>query len=114
MIFHDFSLCFLSTIKIEKTRMNHPFSMSLSDLADLDLNFETLLTHEEASTVGGGLSLVTKTWDEGGGFCGTPVPICELPIKFPRCPLPIRPLPKPPTMTTMALGEEGGMCYPLA
>jgi hypothetical protein len=107
-------------IKVEKIVMNHPFAMSLSDLTDLDLNFETPLTDEEASTVGGGLSVMTKALNEGGGYCEIPLPICNLPpIKFPYCPLPIDPKPcpmppiKPPIMTTMAVGEEGGICYPL-
>ncbi len=105
--------------------MNHPFAMSLSDLTDLEFNVEIDLTAEEAGQVGGGLSVVTKMLNETGGRCGTPIPICkppipicEIPIKYPpiKCP-PIKypihpcPLPKPPIMTTMAIGEEGGGGY---
>jgi hypothetical protein len=93
--------------------MNHPFAMSLCDLTDLDLNVEIPLSAEEASQVGGGLSILTKAWNEGGGDCEIPLPICEIP-KCPPIKLPIKPCPwpKPPIMTTMALGEEGGGgCY---
>lgn len=89
--------------------MQHPFDLQLSDLKALDLDFEEGLTDEEAAQVGGGLkNYTTQALDEEGGFCPQPWPK----------PKPIVPI-KPPDVTTLALGEEGGepiypICPPVA
>jgi hypothetical protein len=61
--------------------LNHPFALDISDLEDLNLDFEQL-TDKETTEIGGGLMATTKAVGEEGG--------------------------KPPIFTTLALGEEGG------
>lgn len=77
--------------------MDHPFALEISDLEAFELEYEEHLTIENAVQVEGGIlpggCVLTKAWHEGGYF----PPICP-PIK-PIC---------PPTVTTLALGEEGG------
>ena len=71
--------------------MRHPFELDLSDLENVQLDVEQVLTPEEAEKVTGGLVATTLALGEEGG--------CVFP--------PIRPI-KPPIYTTLAIGEEGG------
>jgi hypothetical protein len=80
--------------------MMHPFNLDLSSLKMIDLTFETPLTNEEAQQIGGGRNTTKAIGEEGGWDFG------YRPVFKPR-PHPF-PLDKPPMMTTMALGEEGG------
>ncbi|OUC13212.1 MAG: hypothetical protein B0A82_18120 [Alkalinema sp. CACIAM 70d] len=98
--------------------INHPFSLTLENLEDLDLNFEEVIDLKSPDAIHGGIlpggCVITRGWGEMGGYCPPP-PIC---IKPPICPIPIDPpiceppsIPKcPPEVTTLALGEEGGGC----
>jgi hypothetical protein len=95
--------------------MNHPFNLKLSELEIVDLSFEESIAIAEAEKVSGGWLVTTLALGEEGGI--EDPPDCLPPIKHPPCDdLPIDPpckppifLPgKPPEMTTMALGEEGG------
>ncbi|NJR64384.1 MAG: hypothetical protein HC772_02125 [Leptolyngbyaceae cyanobacterium CRU_2_3] len=70
--------------------MRHPFELELSDLENVQLEVEQILTPEEAEKVTGGRAATTLALGEEGGI-------------FP----PIRPI-KPPIYTTLAIGEEGG------
>ena len=92
--------------------MNHPFALNLSDLEAVDLEFEEYLTDEEATQVGGGGGrLTTYIYGEEGGYSwGLPSPPHYLgpPIHVPPY---NQPPTKPPTYTTLALGEEGGGSY---
>ncbi|MEC4819405.1 MAG: hypothetical protein SAK29_39970 [Scytonema sp. PMC 1069.18] len=71
--------------------MNHPFTLDISDLEAIELNFE-YLTDEEATHVQGGLSLATTeaVGEEGGDV--TTLALGE----------------EGGDVTTLALGEEGG------
>ncbi|GAA6619420.1 hypothetical protein [Scytonema sp. NUACC26] len=95
--------------------MNHPFALDISDLEALELNFEENLSDEEANQVTGGLKIATTKafGEEGGGeiVCiSAPCPGSEGgddPRPKPRPTKPQHPT-KPPEVTTLALGEEGG------
>ena len=96
--------------------MRHPFALDPEELENLELDFEELLTDEEAAQVGGGYydiqcisqpcpgseggDATTEALGEEGGYYPWPQPT-PYPIDFPY---PI----KPPEITTFALGEEGG------
>lgn len=75
--------------------MSHPFELDVSELEFIELDFEEELTDEEAATVEGAISAANPRLGEHGGCIILP------PIKHPH---PI----KPPTVTTQAIGEEGG------
>ena len=75
--------------------MRHPFDLDPAELAAIDLDFEEQLTDEEATQVGGGLSIATTlALGEEGGCWPKPLP---------------KPIPIDPCVTTKALGEEGGI-----
>jgi hypothetical protein len=78
--------------------MRHPFELELGELEAIDLHFEEYITDEEAAQVGGGIlpggCVVTQSLLETGGPS-----------------IPTLPPNKPPTYTTMAVGEEGGGSY---
>ncbi|MBD1845637.1 hypothetical protein H6F89_19945 [Cyanobacteria bacterium FACHB-63] len=84
--------------------MRHPFDLSVTELKTLDLDFEEDLMLDAAEAVAGGLTLTTLALGEEGGR-GDYFP--RPPKVPPICPRPV-PIP-PPEMTTMALGEEGGV-----
>lgn len=65
--------------------LNHPFALDISDLEDLNLEFEQL-TDEETAQIGGGEAMATTmaVGEEGGNIGG------DIPA------------------TTKAVGEEGG------
>lgn len=96
--------------------MKHPFELKIGDLEAIDLEFEEFLTLGDATQVGG-LSLATtkalgeeggtppssyytKAWYETGGWNHPPYYSSIKP-----------PFDKPPEVTTLALGEEGGDYY---
>lgn len=79
--------------------MHHPFSLELSDLETIDLDFQEILPMTDAEKVGGGLGKATTlALGEEGGYSRPPIyaPPRGLP-NFNR-----------DEVTTMALGEEGG------
>ena len=84
--------------------MNHPFALELSELQAVDLEFEEPINFEDAARIDGGISpsdrVVTKALHETGGWNYPPI---KPPIK--------PPVTKPPKVTTLALGEEGGSSY---
>jgi hypothetical protein len=88
--------------------MRHPFALTLADLETLELDLDT-----HASQVTGGMIAITLAMGENGGNCyAPPKPICPPPKPTPTpCPPVLICDPKPPEMTTMAIGEEGG-CPP--
>ena len=100
--------------------MSHPFSLDLTALKTVEIDFEDNITSEEAAQVGGGIlpggCVVTKALYESGGYDWTPI---KPRIQYPPCPIkpPIEPPIKPPVIcppievTTLALGEEGGSHY---
>lgn len=94
--------------------MRHPFDLDRTELEAIDLDFEETLTDEEATQVGGGLRSHHPIKDPR--YLGPPIrwlpgrsikphPYPDYPIKQP-----IPPDKEPPSVTTLALGEEGG--YP--
>lgn len=96
--------------------MRHPFDFDSEDLKyyrgqahglPQDLDFEELVSSNEAEAVGGGLTFTTMALGEEGGFYRSPGK-ADRPGK-PRC-QPVKPI-DPPVFTTQALGEEGGF-YP--
>lgn len=100
--------------------MNHPFELNLSDLKAIDLEFEESLTPAEVEQVDGGTIYTTLALGEEGGYGCYPIakkpPYGDFPYPYPPQypverprPHPIQPHPiKPPEVTTLALGEEGG------
>ncbi len=94
--------------------MNHPFSLNISDLEAIEFSFEEHLEDDESSQVMGGRKIATTDalGEEGGIVCiSAPCPGSEGgDVPLPK-PLP-KPYPtKPPVVTTLAIGEEGGS-YP--
>lgn len=89
--------------------MKHPFDLSATELATLDLEFEEELVLSAPETVAGGLRLTTKAVGEegGNGDCFLVPPKWRPPI-CPSSP-PITPPVRPPKVITLALGEEGGV-----
>nr|WP_293095512.1 hypothetical protein [Okeania sp. SIO2F4] len=116
--------------------LNHPFSLNISDLEDLNLDIEEQLTDEEAAQITGGKGtdegpvLTTLAIGEEGGpdiVCiSAPCPGSETgghpwPKPIPMPPEPPKP-PKPPVISkawfengggpyTKALHENGGPIY---
>ena len=94
--------------------MSHPFALNLSDLKALEIQQEQL-TEEEADRVRGGdrIQCITDPCP-GSGDHWPPIhkkpPYLGPPIKYPNFPkyFPKPPHGKPPKVTTLALGEEGG------
>jgi len=88
--------------------MNHPFDLDPAELEAMDLDFEEMLTEEEAAHIGGGISYTTMALGEGGGgpvqCISAPCPGSEGGGGFP--------FPRPrvfdPPASTDAIGEEGG------
>ncbi len=75
--------------------MGHPFDLDPAQLEAIDLDFAEQLTDEEATQVGGGLSIATtRAIGEEGGCWPKPLP---------------KPIPIDPPITSKALGEEGGI-----
>ncbi len=73
----------------EENFMRHPFELTSAELENLELDFGELLTDEEAAQVSGGCC----------GSCGpTTPPVDE----------------EEGSVTTAALGEEGGCIFPHA
>ena len=94
--------------------MSHPFDLNLSDLEAIEIDFEKQLTDEESAQVSGGghIQCISAPCpgSEGGG--STRPPSFEFPpIKFP---VGEKPPKDPPTFTTKAGGEEGGDVTTLA
>jgi hypothetical protein len=86
--------------------MRHPFDLSLDELLTQDLEFEEILTDDDSQIIGGRLLAMTLAfWKDNGQWRGRPYP------KSTPYPRPIS-YPKPPTVTTQALGEEGGSPFP--
>jgi hypothetical protein len=87
--------------------MKHPFDLSAVELETLDLEFADDLALDELETTTGGLRLTTLALGEEGGS-GDYIP---RPPKWPPVylPPPIKPPIQPPEVTTLALGEEGGV-----
>lgn len=89
--------------------MKHPFDLSAAELETLDLEFEEDLVLDELETTTGGLRLTTLALgEEGGSGDYFPRPPKRWPPIYPPHP-PITPPIKPPEVTTLALGEEGGV-----
>src|SRR6476620_12119279 len=92
--------------------MNHPFDLDIADLEAINLDFEEILTDEQAAHIGGGIRFTTLALGEEGG--GGPIQCISAP-----CPgseggggFPVsRPPVFPPPVTTHAIGEEGGSPY---
>ena len=81
--------------------MNHPFSLQLEDLEQLE--FEIALT--DAAIAGSGTDMTTMAvGEEGGGDSCFPSDCFTIP-KTPKYPTSSC---KPPTYTTKAYGENGG------
>lgn len=103
--------------------LNHPFSLNISDLEDLNLDIEEQLTDEEAAQISGGykdepIFTTLALGEEGGDYPGdivcisAPCPGSETgggPLPKPLPPEPPKP-PKPPVLTK-ALYENGGGPY---
>jgi hypothetical protein len=87
--------------------MSHPFELDPAELETMELDFEEQLTEGETAQVGGGrhpeIVCISAPCpgSEGGG--DQPDYPWYKPKPYPY-PLPI----KPPEVTTLALGEEGG------
>ncbi|MEG4198859.1 hypothetical protein [Microcoleus sp. Pol12A5] len=91
--------------------MNHPFDLDIADLEAINLDFEEILTDEQAAHIGGGIRFTTLALGEEGG--GGPIQCISAPCPgseggggFPPPP----PIFDPP-VTTLAIGEEGGGPY---
>lgn len=88
--------------------MKHPFDLSAAELETLDLEFEEDLPLNDPNLVSGGLRFTTQEIGEEGGSSGW---LPHLPKGFPPIHIPRPPIatPHPPQVTTLALGEEGGV-----
>lgn len=96
--------------------MKHPFDLMEKEISSKEIDFEELITHQEAENIKGGMAILPVQRPGIPSRCYVPAPYCPQPIPFPF-PLP-KPHPRfpicysnPSLVTTLALGEEGGSPY---